>query len=108
MVIVGEIGASGGIEADKWLALIKSHEALANVPPRMGVNPFTRQPCEYKAPESSAVIHKAGADIGGIHWAMDGSPILVVEAHEDSIDAAARVAADVADALGGHFARGRR
>jgi hypothetical protein len=46
MVLIGHIEASGGIESDKWLALIKSHHALANVPPRKGVNPFTREPCE--------------------------------------------------------------
>jgi hypothetical protein len=105
LTIIGEIGASGGIEADKWLALISSHDALANVPPRMGINPFTRQRCEYKTPASSALIRQSDADIGLIYSAMDGSPKLIVQAREDSVDAVSRVAAEIASALGGRFVR---
>jgi len=105
MVIIGRIEAPGGIESGKWLDLIESHPALANAPTRKGVNPFTRQPCEYKPPASSALIRKDGAEIGSIYCAMDGSPTLVVQAQEDLVDAVAGVAADIAGSLGGHFVR---
>jgi hypothetical protein len=105
MVIIGEIIASEGIESSKWLALIKSHGALAHVPPRIGINPFTRQPIEFNAPASTAIIWKDGADIGSISWAMDGAPIHIVEAQEQSTDSVASVAEDIAGSLGGQFVR---
>ena len=105
MLIIGEIVASTGIESDKWIALIKSHGALANVPPRKGINPFTHQPCEYKASSSTALVQKGGADIGSIYWAMDGSPMLIVQSQEDSVDTVVSIAEEIASSLGGQFVR---
>jgi len=105
MLIIGEIVAPTGIDSDKWLALIKSHGALSNVPPRKGINPFSRQPCEYNAPASSALVQKGGADIGSIYGAMDASPILIVQSQEDSIDTVVSIADEIASSLGGQFVR---
>ena len=105
LIIIGQIEASEGIALDKWLALIKMHGALASVPPRKGINPFTRQPCEYKAPTSTAIIRKGSTDIGLIYWAMNGSPLLIVEAEWDACDIVASIVEDIARSLAGRFER---
>ena len=105
MLIIGKIVASTGIEIDRWLTLIKSHAALGNATPRKGINPFTRQPCDYEPSPSSALVRKGGADIGSIYPAMDGSPLLIVESNEDSTETVASIAEDVACSLGGQFVR---
>ena len=106
-MFIGQIVAPSGIASDKWLALTKSHKSLAIVPPgvRMGINPFTRQPCEFKTPASTALVQEDRTKIGSIYWAMDGSPILIVDAEEDSMDTAARIAEEIAASLGGQFVR---
>jgi hypothetical protein len=108
MVYIGQIeavSASEPIDGRQWLDLIDSHGALDHVPPVMGINPFNRQPCEYKAPGSTARIVIGGARIGAIEWAMDGSAVLLVLANEESVEDVASVAEDIASRLGARFAR---
>jgi hypothetical protein len=108
MLSLGQIQAvpgSSAIDSSKWLALIDSHSALEHTPARKGVNPFTREPCEYKAPASTASVRIEGARVGSIFWAMDGSPCLIVQAEEHSAEAVANIAEQIAKALGGQFVR---
>jgi hypothetical protein len=106
MPFVGQIepfSEATKIDPKGWLALIDSHDSLGHVPPRKSINPFTRQPMEVKAPASTAVVLIDGADVGSISWAMDGSPVLIVDAEDGSEEAVAKVAEEVAKALGARF-----
>jgi hypothetical protein len=108
MKCLGQIQAvpgSAAIDSSKWLALIDSHGALEHVPARKGINPFTREPVDYKAPATSALIRVQGAQIGSIFWAMDGSPYLMVQAEEGSVETVAALAREIAAALGAQFVR---
>jgi hypothetical protein len=108
MLILGQIEAKSAttpIDLSKWLMLIDSHESLGHIRPYMGINPFTRQPCEYKVPPTTAQVRLKGVDVGSISCAMDGSPVLIVEAQEDAAAAVCEIADEVTRALGGQFVR---
>src|SRR5262245_3959184 len=108
MLFLGKIepvSVSSEINPDKWLALIDSHQSLGHIPSRMGINPFTRQPLEYKASTDTAAIQINSAPVGTIHWAMAGSPFLIVWAEEESAESVACVAEDIATSLGARFVR---
>jgi hypothetical protein len=99
------IGGSAGIDARRWMELIDSYGSLAHVPPVTGINPATRQPCEFNAPSSTARVMRGGARIGAILWALDGSPFLLVEADEEAADEVAKVAENIASRLDARFVR---
>jgi hypothetical protein len=108
MTSLGRIEASpeaAGIDQGRWIALIGSHRSLAPVPPRQGINPFTREQTEFRAPATSAIVSIEGTVVGSICWAMDGSPMLVVDARDESAEAVTSVADEVAIALGARFVR---
>src|SRR5258708_18208761 len=103
MVSLGRIEAESecaAIDPARWLRVIESHESLGLLPSRMGINPFTREPWEYKARAATAVIQTAGIPVGSIYWAMDGSPFLIVLAKEESEEAVASIVEEVARTLG--------
>ena len=104
MDYIGRIEASVGIDRSQWIALIASHQALAPVPPVIGINPFTRKECTFTAPATSAIVSADGVDIGSICWAQDNSPMLIVSAWQ-SVEVVARIAEDVASNLGANFVR---
>jgi hypothetical protein len=81
------------------------HRSLRHVPSHKGINPFTRQPCEFNAPASTAQITFDGARVGAIEWAMDGSPLLLVHADDEWMDYVASVAEGVAFLFGARFVR---
>jgi hypothetical protein len=104
MRTIGRIEAgSGGIDPGRWLALIESHPALGHFPPTMGINPFNEEPVELHSPATSANVSLDGTRLGTIWWPVDGSPLLFVTAEEGSAELLARVAKDVATALGAEF-----
>jgi hypothetical protein len=108
MPYIGQIEAVAGsakIDGRKWMELIDSHGSLDHVPPVMGINPFNRQPVEYNAPGSTARIVIGGVSIGAIEWAMDGSPVLLVDSDEEWVEDVAKVAGEVAMRLGTRFVR---
>ncbi|MCC7419139.1 MAG: hypothetical protein IT428_02545 [Planctomycetaceae bacterium] len=108
MVALGQIKGlfdSVGIDVAKWLALIDEHALLKHVPPRKGINPFTREACELKAPASTAIVHSGGTEIGSISLATDGSELLIVQSHEGSAEVVTRIAEELARLLGGQFVR---
>jgi hypothetical protein len=110
MILLGEIEAvseAAPLDAAKWLSLIDSHESLGHVPSKMGINPFTKKPTEYKSPASTARICVEGASVGSIGWALDGSLSLIVEAEENSVDLVTKTAEEVARTLGGRFVLSR-
>ncbi|MFI5379113.1 MAG: hypothetical protein ACHRHE_07450 [Tepidisphaerales bacterium] len=105
MNYIGRIEVSAGINKSKWIALIASHRALAPVPPAIGINPFTRKECTFTAPATSAIVSADGVHIGSISWAQDNSPMLIVTAADESVEAVAVIADDVASSLGAIFVR---
>jgi hypothetical protein len=108
MVYIGHIEAESEsieIDRDRWMNLIDSHRSLGHVPPITGINPFTRQPCEYWAPSSSAEIMIDGTSVGCIAWAQDASSCLLVESEEGSVEEVAVIAEEIADSLGARFVR---
>jgi hypothetical protein len=108
MLFIGQIealGRSAKIDRDKWIELIDSHLSLTHVPPVKGVNPFTRQPFVYSAPDSTAQIVVGRTTIGLMQWALDGSPFLQVHANDASVEDVVKVAEDIASMLGARFVR---
>lgn len=106
MELIGHIEVGDGlveIDEGRWVALIREHPALAPIPPRQGINPFTKEPCEFKAPASTASVMVDGSRRGSICRAEDGSPVLLVDADESDLDAVAEIAREIAQDLGGHF-----
>jgi hypothetical protein len=93
------------INPNSWIDLIRSHPSLSSVPPRTGINPFTRAPIEFKAPATSAIVSIDGEEIGSISWAQDDTPLLFVEAEPGSERTVAGIAEELAKTLGGIFVR---
>jgi len=106
MSLIGQIVSANvdqGIDEEKWIALIEAHPSLTTVPQRKGINPFTGKQAQFKAPITSALVCLEGVEIGSIHWATDGSPILIVEAKDGAETSVARLAKEIAAKLGHHF-----
>jgi hypothetical protein len=104
--VIGQIEASPptpGIDQRKWLSLIGSSRRLAPVPPRQGGNPFTGKGMELRAPATTANVMIDDTEVGVIYWAMDGSPILIVDAQEGWAESVASIAAALANTLGARF-----
>jgi hypothetical protein len=108
MLLLGRIEAvseCGPIDPAQRLALIDVHGSLGHVPSHRGINPFTRQPWEYKAPDSTAAVRIAGTLVGSILQALDGSPCLIVQAEEYAAEAVAKIAGEVATMIRARFVR---
>jgi hypothetical protein len=91
------------VDRQRWLKLIDTHGSLAQVPPRSGINPFTRKPTQVYAPRSTATVVIRGAEVGNIGWSQDDSPALEVNAKEDAVGEVCHIARDVATKLGAQF-----
>jgi hypothetical protein len=103
--LVGTIKSAQGTLAgqDVWVALIDSHPSLGRQPPRQGINPFTKAPITLKGAPDHALVKLNELQIGSIHWAMDGSPQLLVWALPEERVKVISVALDVSAQLGGQF-----
>jgi hypothetical protein len=98
-----EPGSDSKTGRSEWLRLIGTHPQLSQVPPRQGVNPFSRGGSLYEAaPDAARVIENAD-DVGLIHWGMDDSRCLVVWSSAGSEAAVKRIAEDIAAQLEWHF-----
>jgi hypothetical protein len=106
MELIGHIEAGDGhppIDKDRWVDLVQSHPSLRPVPPVLGINPFTRMPCEFIAPTSTAKVIERGLDCGMIFWAEDESACLVVEANDSERESVVAIACGIAQQLGGRL-----
>jgi len=90
-----------------WIALIGVHAALAPLPSREGINPFTKEPMSYKAAPDSAQVISRGTEVGLIAWAEDNTQVLVAWAKAGAESQVASVAADVAARLRWQFVPSR-
>ena len=105
MDTLGTIEPTVGVTSGRseWIALIDTHPSLAPVPPRQGINPFTKGPYLYKAPRDSARILLKGLEVGSITWAEDESQRLLVWSRGGAQTFVAEIAGEVASTLGWRF-----
>jgi hypothetical protein len=105
MDLLGTIEPSAGATSgqNERITLIGTHPSLAPVPPRQGINPFTKGPCLYKARPDTARVLIEGREVGSIEWAQDESQLLVVWSDAATNAQVAKVAADVASQLGWRY-----
>ena len=66
------------LTVDGWLSLIESREDLITYPERVGTNPFTGLPVNFRPPPTTVRIIRQGSDVGHIRMAEDGSTNLIV------------------------------
>jgi hypothetical protein len=108
MDLLGTIEAADGATAgrNEWIALIGAHSSLAPVPPRRGINPFTKEPHNYAAAPDSARILLDGVEVGAIHWAQDQSNRLLVRSVAAVVTHVNLIAQEAASRLGWRFVNG--
>jgi hypothetical protein len=61
-------GGSADIAYEDWVRLVETHPNLSRVPPREGINPFTRQPMTFNGHPGDAHVVVAGQVVGGMFW----------------------------------------
>ncbi len=84
---------------DDWLAVIAENNALVGIPPREGINPFSKEKVMIHAPKTTAHIMVDNQVEGTVSWAEDGSSLLNIEVS----DTGKSVAKDIASRLKGHL-----
>jgi hypothetical protein len=89
-----------GISNQRWVKLIGEHPNLKPVPPKWGINPFTREPWLYHAPGNSARVFVDEKVVGTMEWAPDESNCIVVLGERQAVTPLAH---NIADLLGGRF-----
>ncbi len=62
-----------GISKQRWVDLIREHPNLENVPPRQGINPFTREPMLYHARTDTARVVIGEREVGSMSWSQGES-----------------------------------
>jgi hypothetical protein len=105
MDIIGVIRAvpdPPGVEERAWIDLIGKHPALSAVPPRNATNPFTGKPMPVSAKSSTARVTVDGAEVGMMSWSLVGTNEIDVHGDPRLVEP---VAAKIAKALGGQYAR---
>lgn len=104
-ISIGEIKPEGGSQIHKkdWIELIANHPALSTIPPKEGVNPFTREPTKFFAPSTHAQVLIADESVGSITWAEDDSDSLNVSALPDHESHVSDIATEIARVLNCRF-----
>ena len=94
-----------GFDQARWIALIGQHPGLSVLPPRQGINPFTREPMLFQA-KDVALVTASGKQLGAMDWAPDDSQQISVWIDEGAAaDALDAIAADVAGRLDAVYRR---
>ncbi len=88
---------------EAWLALIDTTDDLAAVSPKEGINPFTREPTKFYAPDDTVRLIHGGAEIASFSWAPPDYPYVNVSADPAKLDLVIKRANELAHQLGGHF-----
>ena len=103
MDLIGTIAAEQdppGIDAERWIELIGTHERLVPLNPVAGMNPFTKEPIAMPAHPTSAFVLCGDERVGMLSWAQNGAS--EIDVHGD-LAQVANVAHELADLLGGRF-----
>ena len=105
MDLLGTIEPTAGASAgrNEWLTLVGTHPSLAPVPPRQGINPFTKESMQYKAAPDTARVLVEGSQVGCFSWAEDNPQVLAVWSDTGAKAQVSAVAVDVAALLGWQF-----
>ena len=106
MDFIGEILSDPdppGIVNQRWIELIREHPNLEPVPPRQGINPFTKKPFVYRPRPDVARVVLGGKYVGLMSWAEDGSNRVVVVGEPPVV---APLARGIAKTLGGRLVEG--
>jgi hypothetical protein len=105
MDILGSIETTDSDTAfrEAWIALIGAHSSLTPIPPREGINPFTRKPLRFVPHRETARVVEGETPIGHIHWAEDGTNRLVVWSETSAATRVTAVANEIAARLGIRF-----
>ena len=85
-----------GILYEEWLAVIGANESLVPMEPVPGINPFTRQPMDYRRSYGAWVVVD-GRQVGSIVWDADCLQV------SGSADVVSSVAHEVARRLEARF-----
>src|SRR5262245_46262833 len=64
--VIKRSGAS--IQLDEWKRVIAAHAALEPVPPRTGINPFTKEPVVFNATGGAALYVENGDAVGNLSF----------------------------------------
>lgn len=100
---VGHIESSDDAQPltyDAWLAFIAATDDLHGIPPREGINPFTREPTLFRSPEDSVRLVRDDAEIGFFAWAQDDSAAVNVTCADDCREKVVTAARGFAQVLG--------
>jgi hypothetical protein len=89
-----------GINKQRWLEIIREHPNLAPIPPKKGINPFTRESMLIHAATGSVLVVVDGSEVGSMGWALDGSNKITVSGESDTV---LQLARDIAKEQGGRF-----
>ena len=87
-----------------WLTLIAQRDDLLTPPARMGKNPFTGEPVEFKPPATTVRVVRDDLDLGQIYLSEDGADELLVMAPDELRPVMLELAQELATALGGEVA----
>ena len=85
---------------DAWLAVIAESDDLHAIPPREGINPFTRKPTLFYAAEDSVRLIRDDTHIGSFAWAQDKSAAVNVACSDGYREMMAVAAREFAQVLG--------
>jgi hypothetical protein len=89
-----------GIDKAAWIELIDRHPHLVRPGPSRGINPFTREPVEFRANPTAANLVIDGEDVGFFDWSQNEENVILVTGE---LPAIRRYAAEIAEQLGGRF-----
>jgi hypothetical protein len=85
------------VDPQRWHDVIGRHPNLSPLPPREGLNPFTKQPYLYPAPAENVRVILDGIEVGSMTWAEDGSCQIAVDGDSATV---VKIATQVAEELG--------
>jgi hypothetical protein len=70
---------------DAWCQFIDARDDLRRPGPKMGINPFTKQPKQIKPTPDVAEIVVEGVVVGRASWSMSEEPLINIEVEETEL-----------------------
>jgi hypothetical protein len=103
MNLIGEIVVrpqSSVFSRDQWIQVIREHANLVTPPPRVAINPFTKDRTVVPARLDVCDVVVDGKKVGWMSWAEDDSILINVFGDTQAV---IPIAQDIAGSLGGCF-----